>query len=99
MLVAESTLENAQKITRKAEEVVSTGTGRRISPADVREWKNAATSVNEKGGSARSGSGFAERSGGGQGGGVVQQGVILATSLLKIYGDGRLAIVLFEIFY
>ncbi|PUU73923.1 hypothetical protein B9Z19DRAFT_1134141 [Tuber borchii] len=40
------------------------GTGGRISPADVREWKNAVTNANGRGSSARSGTGFAGRLGG-----------------------------------
>ena len=91
MLATEYTLENTQeKIMRKAEEAVSRDIGRRISPADVQESKNAATSVNERGGS-----GCAGRLGGGAGRGAVPQGV----SLLKINGDGRLAIVLSGMFY
>jgi len=72
MVVTEYTLEKTQeKITRKAEKAVSKGTGGRISPADVREWTNAVTSVYEKGISAGSGTGFAGRVGGVVGRGVV----------------------------
>ena len=94
VVVTEYTLEKTQeKITRKVEEAVSRGTGGRISPADVREWKNAVTSVNERGSSAGSDTGFAGRLGGAAGRGVVPQGVSLATSLMKkkMNGDGRLA--------
>ena len=86
VVVTEYTLEKTQeKITRKAEEAVSRGTGGRMSPSEVREWKNAVTSVNERGGSAGSGDGgFVGRLGGGAvAGRVVPQGVSLATSLMK----------------
>jgi len=96
VVVTEYTLEKTQeKITRKAEEAVSRGTGGRVSPSDVREWKNAVTSVNERAGSAGNDGGFVGRLGGGAAGraGVVPQGVSLATSLMKkkMNGDGRLA--------
>ncbi|PUU81661.1 hypothetical protein B9Z19DRAFT_584048, partial [Tuber borchii] len=75
MVVTEYTLENTpEKITRKAEEAVSRGTGGRISPADFRGWTNAVTSVNEKGSSAGSNIGFAGRLGGAVGGGCFAGG-------------------------
>jgi len=84
VVVMEYTLEKTQeKITRRAEEAVSRGTGGRVSPSEVREWKNAVTSVNERGGSAGSDSGFVGRLGGAAAGRVVPQGVSLATSLMK----------------
>ena len=65
MVVTESTLEKTrEKITRKAEEAVSRGTGERINPADVLEWKDAVTNVNRGGSSAGSNTGFAGRLGG-----------------------------------
>ncbi|CUS12731.1 unnamed protein product [Tuber aestivum] len=94
VVVTEYTLEKTQeKVTRRAEEALSRGTGGRIGPAEVREWKNAVDSVNERGGSAGSDGGFAGRVGGGAVGraGVVGQGVSLATNLMKkkMNGDGR----------
>jgi len=46
--VTECTLKRVQKeITSKTEEAVTRGTGRRVSPSDVREWKDAVVSVKE----------------------------------------------------
>ncbi|PWW73983.1 hypothetical protein C7212DRAFT_299341 [Tuber magnatum] len=94
VVVTEYTLEKTQeKITRKAGEALSRGTGGRIGPAEVREWKNAVDSVNERGSSAGSDGGFAGRVAGGAVGraGIVGQGVSLATNLMKkgMNGGGR----------
>ena len=103
VVVTEYTLEKTQeKITRKAEEAVSRGTGGRTSSVDARECKNAVTSVNERGSSAGRDSGSEGRLGGAVGRGVVLQEAGLATSLMKkMNGDGDwlLSIMLFEVFY
>ena len=56
---------------------------------DVREWKNVVTNVNERGSSAGSDTGFAGSLGGSAERGVVPQRVSLATSFMKMNGDGR----------
>ena len=65
VVVTDYTLRKEQeKITRKAEKAVSRGTGRKISSRDIREWRNAVSSVSERGCSAGSENDMGSHSGG-----------------------------------
>jgi len=60
---------------------MSRSTGRRVSPSDVREWKDAVASANERGSSAGGNGRFVGRLGGGEvGRGIVPHGVSFAAS-------------------
>jgi len=71
--VTECTLQRPwEKITRKTEAAVLSGSGGRIRSSDVREWNNTIVCANERGNSAGSNCRFVGRLGGGEAGwGVV----------------------------
>ena len=85
------TQNDARKITLMAASAVSASTARGISPSDVGECKNAATSANESGSSTGSDGRLVGRLVGDSeviGRGIVPPGVSLATSLMeKTNGD------------
>jgi len=101
--VTECTLQRPwEKITRKTEAAVLSGSGGRIRSSDVREWNNTIVCANERGSSAGSNCRFVGRLEEERLGGGLFPTVSFATSLMKkIDGDGKglLAITLVEMFY